>query len=115
MSTMSGIHKMSNQEVKFLLVSSSLNPSETITNPNHVLNVKFCAGISSIVDKRAIRLYAARCFPIGYKTAGVREQSISCPDFALYCVKMVSIDISLQYQGVYCLIISFPHIVIQVA
>lgn len=102
---MSGIHKMSNQEVKFLFVYSSLNPSETITNPNHVLSVKFCAGISFIVDKRVIRLCAARCFPIGYKTAGDKEQSISCPDFASYCVKMVSTDISLQYQGIYCLII----------
>ena len=59
----------------FFLVYSPLNPSETITNPNHVLSVKFCAGISSIVDKRAIRLYAARCLPRGQETAGVKEKA----------------------------------------
>lgn len=69
------------------------------------LNVKLCAEISSVADERAMSLHAVECLPRGHEAADAGKQRISCPDFALYSVKVVSADISPKYVGVYGFII----------
>lgn len=87
---------MSNGEVIcYFLVYRPYHPPEQSQIQIVFLMVKFDAGISAIVDGRAIRSRALRCLPRGRRAAGARQQSIGCPDFASRSVKMISTDISL--------------------